>query len=427
MAKKFFDIIPPQEVKTSPKKIEDKKKSKPKRPLLKRLFFGLVCLVFLGGAAFYFFSKVEIEIWPEIDILNLEATVTINSDAEQPDFEAKVIPGKIFSDEKSISQEFLATGKVLKEEKARGIIRVYNTYSTSSQGLLPNTRFVSTDGKLFRSVKWEVIPGQKYEKGKLVPGEIDIEIQAAEPGEDYNIAPSTFSIPGFKGTSKYTFFYGKSFSPMTGGLITEVSQVTKEDIEKAKNTLTEKFKKENKNFLKTTLATDFVLLDETISQEVVESNSSAEVGEESESFNLQVKVKSEGLGFRESEIENFAKKLISLDIAENKKIQEESLEINYISELTDEELGKMVLNLPSTTFQKKVVLGLEIKAKVYSDIDLQKLEKALLGKSLQEIKIFLENLEPITKIKIKAWPFLRKKIPEDLKRLEIKLNLYPVK
>ncbi len=419
MPKKFYDIIPPKGIESFSEKLELKKEirqpkergRKPKRIFLKGLICCAVFLILLGVAGFYIFSKVEIKIWPKTDILNSKETVIIDSEITEPNFEAKIIPGKIFSDEKSTSEEFPASGKVLKEEKARGVIRVYNAASTSSRTLIPS-RFVSADGKLFWSVNRAIIPGGRYEKGKLIPGEIDVDVQAAQAGEDYNIGPSTFALPALAGSASYTTIYGKSFSAMTGGSRKEVSQVTKEDLEKAENTLIERLKKESRDFLKTSLPTDFVLLDEAISQEIVETNSSVQALTEAQSFNFQVKIKSEGVGFKKSDIENFAKNVIILNIPEGKKIHEESLEINY-----------SLLNLPSPTFPKKVELGLEIKAKVYSDIDLTELKKALLGKSFKESKIFLENLPEVTKTEIKSWPLLRKIIPENIEKVEIKLRL----
>jgi len=425
MPKKIFDIIPPGEIEPISGKLDLKKeppKHKKDRSKLKRIFLkGLIfCLVFLILilSSFYIFSKAEIEIWPETEILNLETTVTIDLGVEQADFEAGIIPGKIFEDQKSISEEFFTSGKMLKEEKARGIIRIYNASSTSSRTIVPS-RFVSADGKLFWSVKKIVIPGATYEKGKLVPGEIDVEVQAAEPGEDYNIEPSTFALPALSGSALYTTIYGRSFSPMTGGFKGEVSQLTQEDFDKAENTLAEKLRKESKNFLKAILPTDFILLDEAVSQEIGESSSSVEVGAEAESFSLQFEISSKGIGFKKPDIEGFAKNFINLNISEDynaaeprpaKKIQEESLEINYLLESLDIESGKIVLNL-------------EIKAKIYSDIDLTELKKALLGKSLKETEVFLENLEPATKVEIKSWPFLKKRIPENIEKVKIKLNL----
>lgn len=413
MGKKFFDIIPPREISFSRKEKREEKirpVREKKRFFMKSLVFCFVLLILIIISGFFLFSKVEVQIWPEIEILNLEENLAIDLNVEIPVFDEKIIPGRVFSNEKSSSQEFSASGKILKEEKATGVIRVYNAHSTSSRTLVPS-RFVSADGKLFWSIKKIVIPGARYEKGKLVPGEIDVEVQAAEPGEDYNIGPSTFALPALAGSSLYTTIYGRSFSDMSGGFIGEASQITQKDIEKAEIALTEELKKQSREFFKTTVSKDFVLLDETISQEIIEASSSLEAGTEAESFVFQVKIKSEGVGFKRSDLENFAKSRINLNMPEGTILQEESLEINHF--LLEQKIDE----------EGKIVLSLEIKAKVYSDIDLDKLKKALLGKSLKEARIFLENLPGVTKVELKSWPFLKSKIPEDMEEIEVRLML----
>lgn len=409
MPKKFFDIIPPVSL---PKKLfAPEKPVKPKRRIfLKTIIFCLVFLFLIGVSVFFFFSKIKIEIWPETKNLNLKAAVAVNPEVEEPDLKNGIIPVELLEDLRFASEEFPASGKALKEDKAKGIIRVYNAYSTSSRVLIPS-RFVSTDGKLFRSVEKMVIPGGRYEKGKLIPGEADVEVEAAESGEEYNIGPSTFALPALAGTSLYTTIYGKSFSAMTGGFKGEVAQATEEDLKNAENVLTERLKRESKEFLEATLAKGTVLLNETIRQEIVEASSSVEPLAKTESFSFQAKVKSEGLGFKKSDIENFAKNLID-SASEGRKLQEESLEINYLAESIDLET-------------KTIVLNLEIRAKVYSDVELTELKKALFGKSLKESKIFLGNLTKITKVEIKYWPFWKRRAPENVEKIEIKLNLDP--
>jgi len=415
MGKKFFDIIPPKQKDQGTEFLDKRnsvplKKIKKKRLFLKSLVFCFVFLILVVISGLFFFSKVEVQIWPEMEILTLEENLVIDLDVEISVFDEKIIPGRVFSNEKSASQEFFASSKVLKEEKAIGIIRVYNAHSTSSRTLVPS-RFVSADGKLFWSLKKIVIPGARYEKGKLVPGEIDVEVQAAEPGEDYNIGPSTFALPALAGSSLYTTIYGRSFSDMSGGFIGEASQISQEDIEEAEIALIEELKKESREFFKTTVPKDFVLLDETISQEIIEASSSLEAGTEAESFVFQVKIKSEGIGFKKSDLENFAKSRINLNMPEGTILQEESLEINQF--LLEEKIDE----------EGKIVLSLEIKAKAYSDIDLDKLKKALLGKSFKEARIFLENLPGVTKVELKSWPILKSKIPEDMEEIEVRLML----
>lgn len=397
MPKKFFDIIPPEEVNSFRKEKIEKIEPivKKKKYFLKSLFFLVSILVLLGLIGSFFFSNIKVEIWPKVDVLTFEEAFTVSIE--------------ILEDQRSGSQEFSASGKSQVEQKAKGIIRVYNAYSASSRTLIPS-RFVSSDGKLFWSIKKITIPGVRYEKGKLVPGEKDVEVEAAEPGEEYNIPASTFALPALAGTALYTTIYGRSFSPMTGGFKGETDQITQADLNSAENILLDKLKKESREFLKTSLPDGLILLDQAISYQIIESKSSQEAEAIAESFNFEAKVKSQGIAFKKSDIEELIKDRINLDIMQGRKIQEETLEINYYLKEIDLE-------------NKRITLNLDVKVKIYSDIELDKVKKALLGKKVKEARIFLENLPEVFRVELKSWPFLKRKIPEDIDRVEVLLRL----
>jgi hypothetical protein len=53
--------------------------------------------------------------------------------------------------------------------------------------------------------------------GKKVPGVTTAEVYADETGEKYNLGPSKFTVPGFKGDPEYTTIYAESTSAFTGG------------------------------------------------------------------------------------------------------------------------------------------------------------------------------------------------------------------
>ena len=90
----------------------------------------------------------------------------------------------------------------------------------------------------------------EIEEGEIVPSSIDVEVVADEPGKEYNIGPTTFSIPGFKGSPKYEGFYGKSTKPMTGGLIHQGKVVSEEDVARAETELKEALLEEAQEELK---------------------------------------------------------------------------------------------------------------------------------------------------------------------------------
>jgi hypothetical protein len=422
MAKKFYDIIPPKEISSlEDNKINNREEEKEEiiQPVLRKkshflrnlIFFAFV-LIILSLVGFFFFSKTEVEIWPKTDILSFEETITIDLEATLIDFDNNVISGQILKDQKTISKEYSTSGRTTKQEKAKGVIRVYNSYSTSPRTLIPS-RFVSSDGKLFWSTKRITIPGAKQESGRLVPGEIDVGVEAAEPGEEYNIGPTTFALPALAGTALYTTIYAKSFSSITGGFEGEVAQLSQPDLDGAEIDLSEHLKDQGRDSLKAKTSEDFILLDQAVFQEIKDIKSSEKVEAEVESFNIEAELDSKAIIFKRSDIENLIKSHLDLAIEEDKRLQNESLEINYSLKEIDFETGTMILDL-------------SVKARVYSDIDLNQIKRAILGRPVSEAQIFLDNFSELTKSEIRSWSFLgvlKRKIPEDIDKIELKLNL----
>jgi len=71
----------------------------------------------------------------------------------------------------------------------------------------------------------------------------------------------------------------------------------------------------------------------------------------------------------------------------------------------------------------KVTVNLAINAKTYFAFDLEALKKSLLGKTPQEIKTFLKDQPQIEKIEIKTSPFWVKRIPENMEKVKVDLQL----
>jgi len=417
MAKrKILDILPPKSYKQAvveEKKIFERKIAhRPKRrSLLKRglVLFFLLALILL--ACYFMFQRAELVVWPKTEDVILKEKLTV-AENESYNFSNKIISGTIVAEPKEVPQEFPATGKTSKETKAEGIIRVYNGYSTSPQDLIATTRFVSAEGKLFRSVERVTVPGGKYEKGKLEPGSIDVKVQADQPGVEFNIEPSIFSIPGFAGTSRYTAFYGKSFEAMKGGMKGEVSQITQQDLDNAEKVLTEKLLNEVEVSLEKKIPDGFIFISDAVKKDLSKTTFSKNVGEEGNSFLATRKITIKTLVINKTDLENFAKEVILASSGGNKKIYEESLSINYFPETINLEKGRIVLNL-------------DFSAKVYSEVNFKELGGKIAGKKLNEAEEILRSDPQLIKSDLKLWPPWPKKLPKDTDRIKIKLRIDP--
>lgn len=203
---------------------------KQKRPFKKdggnrKFFFGgiaLLLVLLLIGALLTTFGSAKVTVVPKTATAIVDTeVVAAQSGSETP---AEVLYQEI-SLEKTATKTVPATGERYVEEQAQGTITVYNNHSDSSQRLITRTRFESPDGKIYRIKESVVVPGQKTVNGKTEPGSIDVTVYADEPGEEYNIGLTDFTIPGFEGDPRFDTFYAKSKTSMSGGFKGNKKQV----------------------------------------------------------------------------------------------------------------------------------------------------------------------------------------------------------
>mgnify|MGYP001772931985 CR=1 FL=1 len=412
MEKKVIDILPSKkypEKKPSPKKITKRKFTLKLPPFFFK--FSPIFLILLFGIFGYFlsikFSQVEIKIWPKIEELKVEEKIRLDAKSESINQKEKTIPGKIFETETEFSDEFSATGKVLK--KAHGKIVLFNEYTTKDEVWAAGTRFMSSQGKLFKSKDKIFVPGAKIEGGKIKPSQVEVEVEAAEGGADYNIGPSEFSVVAFKGTERYFKYYAKSFEPMKGG--GEFPKIEKADLEMAEKALIEKANKLASDFLKSKLPEGVSVLKDGIFVEVLEKSSNFKEGDEVEKFSFKIKVKIKAFCFEEKTLNKFVEEYLKeIALKPNQAIYWPSLKITPKTE--------------SVNFDaKKANLSLEIFAKTFFDFDQNLLKKAIADKTIQEAKLFLMSQEQFLRVKIEIAPFWAKKVPANINQIKITFPL----
>lgn len=233
-----FNVIEKSKKKI-PTKIKEERKSN--KGFKYRIFFvAFIAVVFLLFALSFLFSGAKITVAPkikEIPLSNENLVATKNSGTSDLSFDLVVISGE---ENKTIQGGEMKDNSIA----ATGIIVLYNAYNSSPQVLAVNTRLEGSNGKIYKTSKKVTVPGMS-KTGK--PGSIEVGIYAAETGEAYNSTPLDFKIPSFKGTAKYTKFYGRSRGDIIGGLRGEIAVVSALDkataVSELKNSLETKLLK----------------------------------------------------------------------------------------------------------------------------------------------------------------------------------------
>ncbi|MBI5045814.1 MAG: hypothetical protein HZC14_02310 [Candidatus Niyogibacteria bacterium] len=220
------------------------------------ILLGVFLIIVAGGWLFLkFFAYVTIKITPRQRVMSVDM-VFKGSKNSAADFPLEVVS---FKRMKEISGE--TTGLSDVNARAHGKIMIYNAYSSEPQVLSRRTRFETPDGKIFRTAEVLTVPGAEIKNGQIAPSSIEAEVLADQPGEKYNIGLTDFTIPGFKGTARFTKFYGRSVKPMEGGFVGTARIVAKEDVDSMTATLKKQLDEDIYQEYDRQITDGFVILD----------------------------------------------------------------------------------------------------------------------------------------------------------------------
>ncbi|OGI21534.1 MAG: hypothetical protein A2808_00660 [Candidatus Moranbacteria bacterium RIFCSPHIGHO2_01_FULL_55_24] len=369
---------------------------------------GLSLLCVIGVAAFLFFPKVEVRITPfetaEKSDLNLVGMVGAEQGASDK------IPVRLEEKEIPITVTETATGSsASSSQKARGSIVIYNEFSKDPQSLVATTRFETPDGKIFRLTESITVPGMTSE-----PGAIEAQVMADQTGEEYNVAPTTFTIPGFKGSPKYEKFSGKSVKNMTGGGNTgsDIATITKADLEKAENNAKEKAKETFLAEVNSRLAGDEKLLSESLEITPLETANLPKTGTVATTFEYTRSYKARAFA-------------VSEDIIKKQVLQSLNTEVNGVTFKAGDtriDFGEIAPNYDAREVRMKVHAETALQAA----IDQDKLKHELLGKDTAGIQQVLESYPGVSKIELLFKPdWFGSSIPASESRVTITIVSSP--
>lgn len=381
------------------------------------LIFGAVALLIVAlAAAYLFLPKVDIKILTRAKIQSLDMQIKGDSAVREPDLGSLSIPARAVSIDVEVAKNFNSSGdKSASNQKAHGIITIYNEYSSSTQPLVATTRFLSENGKIFRLVKGVIVPGTSNVGGEVKPGAVEAEVIADEAGDAYNIEPARFTIPGFQGSGneKYSKFYAKSSKAMTGGKNGEssVKSVTESDIANAKNSIATDIQQKAKEQIKNEYGQSEVVLDDALNIENIIYSSSANNGEIADSFTLTARGKANAVIFDQGDVFELAAGQINKNKDKaSATVGKDSISLEFGKADVDFAKGTMLIRAHAT-------------GKVADAIDLSNLKKGILGKSEEDFKAYLKSYNQITGAEIEYWPpFISGKIPTYESRVNIILD-----
>lgn len=302
-----------------------------------------------------------------------------------------------------------ASGEEQVSRKASGTIIVYNNASTESQRLVENTRFETTGGLVYRIPKAIVIPGKKTVSGVSKPGTVETIVYADVAGEKYNVGLSDFTLPGLKGSARYTTIYARSKTDMTGGFAGTEKVVNGQDRTRVESEIEAILRDELIAEARAQVPEDFILFQSLSSVTFDDLPQTSSISRGNTTINMRANLF--GVMFKRSDLFNH---LVSEKVSLNAL---ESVDIVHIDALNLAFIGIVPEDLLTSSEIKFSVTG---ETTVLWRTDEVALKTDLIGKHKRDIPSILNNYPAITSATATIRPFWKTSFPDDATRIEVK-------
>jgi hypothetical protein len=393
--------------------VEDEKPekgAKKKIKIPKSAILGAVAAVCAVAAAYLFIKpSATVVVYPKEETMEFEMDISGRTDISTVQADKAVIPLERLKVDDSGSKDFPSSGNRMLTSNAHGTVTMYNEYSSSPQAIVATTRFLSESGKVFRTPKAVTVPGAKVENGKTVPGSADVEIFADKPGEDYNIGPSKFTIPGFAGTPKEKKFYAISNAAFTGGYNGQTAVVEEKDIDAAKEEFIPSEKSRVEQLLRKKFPSDLHLIDGALNVTSSDVQTSPRAGEAGTTFKLSAHTTAEALLFREEDVLAIIDPNIALHLASRYVMLPETRTLSYAVRQSDSTLGRLAFTV-LVSVKTKVIL------------DEGDILKKMAGMDITQTRQFFANENQIERADLSLWPFWARHLPTDTSKIRITIG-----
>jgi hypothetical protein len=420
----IVDIIPPSVFKKETKKevkfIKKEIKSSSKKlnifSLFKHLIFYLVVFVFIFGASFIIWqflqARAELEIETEKTNFDINEVITLKENQINADLENKILPAKYVKIEVSKTESLTTTGPFLSTEKPLLEIAFLN-FSNEEIPLVAGTR-VEYQENIFRTTERIVLPSATNSE----PSQVNVSVIPDSLKNDQLFIPSNtpLIIPALEGKKRddgslwTDVIKAKTLKDYDlRSLSSSVRSVAPEDITNVKLNLEKSLKEDIAFKLRTEYLDSFYIYDPSLVKIEI-GDVSHQVGAKTDKIYALGKATFETLITTKKEFDSFIRNLINKEIL----AQSKNLVITNL-DLEKEEI------LDFDSKKKTMTVGIKGKAILGPEINPEVIKEEIRGKTIEEVNAYFSNFSGIKKIKLKIFPQWQDKIPQDHKKIKIKV------
>lgn len=375
----------------------------------KKLLFGIGGGILLIGFlvwATVFAPRATVVVTAKTSDSSINAKVAVG-DKQTTDLSKNTIKAMKVTRSEKKSIDFGATGTKNAGEKASGTVNFRNSSPDSVS--VPAGTALSSDGLDFLTTGTVTVPGATLsfscQPNNLCPGTATVTVVAAEAGAKYNAASGSLggAPEGVTATLQ---------GPTSGGTDKIVKVVTAEDVQKAKDNLTDSDTKTGESQLKTQLK-NAKAIDGSYRVDYVDVKSTPEVGAPSESGNavLTATVVHGMYGVSEAELGKYLDAYLKKQLsgAENQRVYDNGRQKAKFQDATATAEGADVTVVAT--------------AKIGPKLEESEIKKQSTGRKTGEIQESLQSVQGIESVEVHYFPFWVNSVPGDEKKVTVQFTV----
>lgn len=378
----------------------------PKKRSYKKYFviLGIIIGIFLIFSIVSSFDRATITINPKVESAPYNEPILIEELSQRENNES--LGYRIIELSQESSREVEALDEEMVQEKASGEITVYNEYSSEPQRLIRNTRFQSSNGRIYRIEDSIEVPGYTGEGDNITPGQLTVTVYADEVGEEYNLQSDSFTIPGFEGQEPYDFFYAETATPISGGFDGVRKIVSEENIENSTTELRQELRQKLIDELNSQVTDEFFIYytDESFTFNNIEQ----EDIEGSDNVRLTLRGIISARIFNKVDLSNS----IASELFSNYETGEDTLISNF---------NTIIVNI-SENEEGEEFVEVSGDSEFVWQINQEQLKKDLVNTNKKSLSTIMEDYTGVTKAEAVVKPFWRSTFPDKEKDIKVEIN-----
>ena len=359
-------------------------------------------LIVVGFILWWFLPKAVVTIYVAPKKLDEKVSIFIDTKARSPDFEEKILPGKLIDTNVSGEKTKSTTGTKTVGEKAKGTVEIRNGTAEGIRVPAGTTILTATNFEFSLDSAASVSAAQSTTS----PGTVNVDVTAADIGAEHNLAKDeSFKVGNYLKAD----LEAVATADFSGGSSRDIAAVSADDQESLEEDLTEELLDKAEQELKISISDDEFFIDESLVATVSTKDFSNKVGDEASNLKLDLTLEASGLVIEKVRLDDLVKEVLKDKVPSGFILREDQIAVTF--DLQDSEGG---------VFEFLATIDVNLLPEVKPD----EIAKKIVGRYPPLAQDFLTTIPGFTRAEINLKPKLPGRLgtlPHVIKNLTIEL------